>query len=294
MDDRLRSLARATEAQPYCRELGLAVETLEEGRARIRLPYDDKNSNPGRALHGGVAASLIDVAGSLAALSTRAESAELDAAAIDVSVNYLAAAIGEDVVAEARVLRRGKELTYAEVDVTTGAGKAIAKGLITHRAVPKSASERSHLGAIHRLDDLPPADVAQLGRAFMKVPFIARLGMRNERMQDGTARVRLPYLLANADAAGTVHEGAVIALVDTSGAMASWSIVGIDLRFKASTVAVHVNFTQAAAGEDLVALARTLGRNEEILWNEVTVVGVASGKLVAHGDVVYRIVVAQP
>src|SRR5438105_7700605 len=110
MEERWKSLAARCESEPYCKELGVAVEELEEGRARLRLPYHDKNSNPGQALHGGVAASMIDIAGTLAAWT--GFSGEADAAAIDVAVNYLAAAIGEEIFAEARVLRRGKEITY--------------------------------------------------------------------------------------------------------------------------------------------------------------------------------------
>jgi hypothetical protein len=41
----------------------------------------------------------------------------------------------------------------------------------------------------------------------------------------------------------------------------------------------------------MVAVARTLRREEEIFWNDVRVVGADSGRLIAHGDVVYRIVV---
>ena len=82
----------------------------------------------------------------------------------------------------------------------------------------------------------------------------------------------------------------MVALVDTSAAMASWSITGLDFSYKASTVAVHVNFCAEAIREDVVALARTLRRKEEIFWNEVSIVGASSGALVAHGDVVYRIV----
>jgi len=138
---------------------------------------------------------------------------------------------------------------------------------------------------------LAPGEVSKLGKAFMKVPFIARLGMKNERMQEGTARVLMPFAETNAARGSAVHEGAMIALVDTSAAMASWSITGLDFSYKASTVAVHVNFCGEAVGEDVVALARTLRRKEEIFWNEVSVVGASSGTLVAHGDVVYRIVV---
>jgi len=288
MEDRWRDLAALCEAEPYCRELGLAVDELAEGVARLRLPYHDKNSNPGQALHGGVAASLIDIAGKLAA-GTGFEG-EVEAAAIDVSVNYLAAAIGEEIVAEGRVLRRGKEISYAEVDVTTTGAKPIAKGLVTTRIVDAGQAARRFAGTADP-NALPEAVVSSLGKAFTKVPFIARLGMRNERMQDGTARVRMPFLAANAATGDAVHEGALIALIDTSGALASWSLTGLDFRFKASTVAVHASFSDEARNEDVIALARTLRRKEEIFWNEVTVAGASSGKLVAHGGVVYRIVV---
>jgi uncharacterized protein (TIGR00369 family) len=283
-----KALAARFEAQPYCRELGVAVDEIAEGKVRLRLPYEDKNSNPGRALHGGVAASMIDIAGTLVAHS--GFEGEADAGAIDVSVNYLSAAIGEEIFAGARVLRRGKEITYAEVDVTTAAEKPIAKGLVTTRLVPPGQKPRS-FGGRADAEALAPAEVSGLGRAFMKVPFIARLGMRNERMQDGAARVRLPFLEANTGDGNAVHEGALIALIDTSGAMASWSITGLDVSYKASTVAVHAGFADQALGEDVIAHARTLRRKEEIFWNEVTVIGASSGKLVAHGDVVYRIVV---
>jgi len=288
MEERCKALAADCEAEPYCRELGLAVESVADGEVRLRLPYDDKNSNPGQALHGGVAASMIDIAGRLAAAT--GFDRETSAAAVDVGVNYLAAAIGEEIFAKGRVLRRGKEITYAEVDVVTAADKPIAKGLVTTRTVPAGEATRDFAGAADAAS-LAAGEVSKLGRAFMKVPFIARLGMRNERMQDGTARVGMPWIAANAAKGGAVHEGAMIALVDTSAAMASWSITGLDFSFKASTVAVHVNFCAEALGEDVVALARTLRRKEEIFWNEVTVVGLESGALVAHGDVVYRIVV---
>ena len=292
MEEGARALAKRFEEAPYCRSLGVVVEDAHEGRARLRLPYKDENSNPGRALHGGVAASMIDIAGTVAAASTVDAGEEMESGALALFVDYLAAAIGEDIVAEARVLRRGKEISYVEVDVATTAAKPIAKGLVTHRAVPATlAAGARTFGGAATLDELAPGEVSALGRAFVKVPFIARLGMRNERMQDGTSRVRMPFLEANAGFGNAVHEGALAALVDTTGALSSWSITGLDFSFKASTVGVHVNFIAPAVGEDVVAISRTLKRNEEIFWNDVRVVGLESGKLIAHGDVVYRIVV---
>src|ERR1043166_6576195 len=139
------SLGARIAAAPYCVRLGVVVEDLALDRARIRIPYKDENSNPGKALHGGGPASTIDIAGVLAAIGGKSEC--FDAGTLDLSVDYLAAAIGEDIVAEAEVLRRGKEIVYAAVDVRNDAGKRIAKGLVTHRALdrPPAGAERQRM-----------------------------------------------------------------------------------------------------------------------------------------------------
>ena len=291
IDPALARLASETAAFPYCARLGVAVEYLAVDRARIRIPYDDANSNPGRALHGGVAASTIDVAGVLAAWSGLPAWPPPEAGTLDLAVDYLAAAIGEDIVAESAVLRRGKEIVYAEVDVRNDAGKRIAKGLVTHRALERAAAgaERRRLARVEAPagegEDVPP-----LARAIVSVPFIASLGMQITRMHDGHAILRMPRTPDKGDAAGAIHEGAVAALVDTAGAMASWSVVGIDFRYKASTVGIHVAF-HAAAGEDLLAEARTWRRDDEIFQNQVTVSERGTRRVVATGAVTYRIVV---
>src|SRR5438093_813106 len=147
MEDSLAALAARVAGAPYCARLGVVVEAIALDRARIRVPYKDENSNPGRALHGGVPASTIDIAGVLAAATGFAGRPTFDAGTLDLSVDYLAAAIGEDIVAEAEVLRRGKEIVYAEVDVRNDGGKRIAKGLVTHRALdrPPAGAERQRL-----------------------------------------------------------------------------------------------------------------------------------------------------
>jgi len=285
------TLGRRIAAAPYCVRLGVVVEDLAPDRARIRIPYKDENSNPGKALHGGVAASTIDVAGTLAAVGVRSDGACFDAGTLDLSVDYLAAAIGEDIVAAAEVLRRGKEIVYAEVDVRNDAGKRIAKGLVTHRALDRPAAGEERQRST-RVD--PPAgegeDVPPLAKAIVAVPFIKSLGMRITRMTDGHAILRMPFSAEKTDDAGALHEGAVAALVDTTGAMASWSVVGIDLRYKASTVGIHVSFHAPACG-DLVAEARTWRRKDEIFLNQVVASEAESGRVVATGAVTYRIVV---
>ena len=98
---------------------------LSDTAVELRLPYADVNSNPGQALHGGCAASLgIVAAQAVTRASLGAEAAPFHTAGLQV--NYLAAAIGEDVVARGTLLRRGKNMCFVEVDVATAEGKSIA------------------------------------------------------------------------------------------------------------------------------------------------------------------------
>jgi uncharacterized protein (TIGR00369 family) len=287
MSDRLARLAAAADATPYHATLGMRVDALAADAVRLRIPYTDDNSNPGRALHGGVYASAIDAAGVLAAWSGVEDADALERRTLDLSVCYLAAAIGEDIVADARVLRRGKELAYVAVDVRTDAGKAVATGLVTHRMAPRGPSAREIASVPQEI--AATGDVPKLARMLVAVPFIARRGMQITHMRDGTARVEMPWAADNADPDGHAHEGAVAALLDTAGAMASWSIVGLDFRYKASTVAIHASFHAPAAGEAVVAHARTLRRANESFVNAVT--ASAGGRTIATGSVTYRIVV---
>ena len=293
MADALRALAARFETAPYVARLGAVVESIALDRVVLRVPYKDENSNPGKALHGGVAASTIDVAGVLAAWTGLPEGREFDAGTLDLAVTYLAAAIGEDIVAEGAVLRRGKEIAYSDVTVRTDAGKPIAKGLVTHRAfdralLPADDTRQRATRAEALVED---GDIPKLARAIVSVPFMASLGLAITHMKDGRAVVRMPFSPEKADADGAVHEGALAALLDTTGAMASWSLAGLDLRYKASTVGIHVSYHGRARGEDVVAEGRTWRRNNEIFLNQVTVSGAGSGAVMATGTVTYRIVV---
>ncbi len=292
-NDALSALATRFEAVPYCTALGIRVESVQDDRVRIRLPYKDENSNPGKALHGGVAASSIDIAGTLAAWTRLEPRPDLETGTLDLSVNYLAAAIGEDIVINAEVLRRGKEITYSDVDVRNDSGKRIARGLVTYRAFDRaevpSAAGRQHTATADRLPT--DADVPALGRAFVSVPFIKRLGMAPVHMKGGEAVLCMPFNQELSDGTGAMHEGALAALLDTAGSMAAWSVTGIDFTYKASTVGIHVNYHTALVGDEAVAHARALRRNNEIFLNQVTISARRSRQVVATGSVTYRIVV---
>ena len=98
----------------------------------------------------------------------------------------------------------------------------------------------------------------------------------------------MPWKDDNADAGGGVHEGAVLALLDTAGAMSSWAEAGHG-RFKASTPSIQAQVIDPAPTGDLIAYGRCVQRDREIFFSDVEVASAADGSVCARGTVLYRI-----
>ena len=77
-----------------------------------------------------------------------------------------------------------------------------------------------------------------MGPLIGQIPYVGGRGISVEHMTGGRSRLLMPFRAANADDTGGVHEGALLALLDTAGAMASWAETGPG-RFKASTPALQ-------------------------------------------------------
>ena len=140
MDEALQKnldrMAKVIAAMPFTKHLAMEFVEGGEGFARIRMRYQDENSTAGRALHGGALASLIDTTGAMAAWTTaQIATPKYFGSTVGVNVNYLSGAIGEDVIAEGRILKRGKEIIYADVRVTNEADKLLAQGTVVYRIV---------------------------------------------------------------------------------------------------------------------------------------------------------------
>jgi len=274
---------RFVEGSPYAQALGIRLEELGSGAARLRLPFAEVNTNPGQVLHGGVAASLAAVGAQAVARATLGEASGPWHSA-GLQVGYLAAAKAEEVFAEARLLREGKELCFVAVEVATGERKPIAHATAIVRG--RFGAEEAGLPA--SAGDDGRADPGQMGPHIGRIPFIAGRGVTVEHMTGGTSRLVMPFAEANADESGGVHEGALLALLDTTGAMASWAVTGPG-PFKASTPAIQAQILAPVPKGDLVAYGRNVARDGGCFWSDVEVAASADGRLVARGTVIYRI-----
>lgn len=110
-----RAVADDTEFYEW---MGLEVDCLEPGRAVLRLPFDESLTTPSPparpSIHGGLVATLVDLAGVIALFA--AEGEMLGMATADLSVDYHSS-VNESVVADAVVVDTGGTLRTARVSV---------------------------------------------------------------------------------------------------------------------------------------------------------------------------------
>ena len=139
--DLLTLTRERAQANLFWRYLGVQVDDAGEGWVRLRVPVGDELRNAaGAPVHGGVLTALVDMAVG-GALGTTHDNAAggVGQATLDLNVSFLAAAGDGDIVAEGRLLRRGRSVAFGEARITDGAGKLVAVGRATYMLLqPKS------------------------------------------------------------------------------------------------------------------------------------------------------------
>jgi len=126
----------------FWRYLGVQVDDAGEGWVRLRVPVKDGLRNAAAApVHGGVLSALVDMAIG-GALGTTHDNAGggVGQTTLDMNISFLAAAGDGDLVAEGRLLRRGRTIAFGEAKISDGAGKLVAVGRATYMLLqPKSS-----------------------------------------------------------------------------------------------------------------------------------------------------------
>lgn len=120
-------------ASPFAGHVGIRLVDVADGRATLELPFRDEVVTIARVVHGGALATLIDTAAMVAAWAGAELPETLRGATVALNVCYLAPADGQDLTADARVVRRGRRLATVHVDVHTRAGVHVATALVTYQ-----------------------------------------------------------------------------------------------------------------------------------------------------------------
>ena len=123
--DRLRSRLASSPALQW---LQPTLEELELDSCVLKLRYRPELTNGSPAIHGGVLATLADTAVAFA-LSTNFDG-RMGFATADMTIHYLRRA-KDDVLARARILKKGRRVNVGEVDIVDSASRPVARALTT-------------------------------------------------------------------------------------------------------------------------------------------------------------------
>jgi uncharacterized protein (TIGR00369 family) len=135
--------SRVIERHGYLSWLGISLEELEEGRAVMTLPYQEKLTNwVTGTIHGGVTATLVDTCSAFALRTCLEDPMNTTLATTDLSTKYVRPATG-DLHVEAEVIRAGTSTGVTRVTVLStdpdGETKEVAIGATTYRLFTDSS-----------------------------------------------------------------------------------------------------------------------------------------------------------
>jgi uncharacterized protein (TIGR00369 family) len=111
--------------------VGIRLEELRTDYARVRLPFRPELEQPAGVVHGGAIATVIDTV-VVPAVGTGYDE-QRNLATVSLSVEYRAAVVGQDIVAEGWVEHRGRSLVFCRVEVTTVEGPVVAAGTLVYK-----------------------------------------------------------------------------------------------------------------------------------------------------------------
>ena len=129
---RKRSTEGWHSSPPFQHHLGIETVEMADGRTLLRFTHKPELGNRKGDVHGGVLATLVDLAMSQAIRSLRPELAGMST--INMTVTYLEPATG-DLIARGRAVKVGGSIGIGEATCETADGRVIAQATGAFRMI---------------------------------------------------------------------------------------------------------------------------------------------------------------
>jgi uncharacterized protein (TIGR00369 family) len=118
---------------PFVGHLGIHVESIQPDAVRLSMPYRPELASVDDLVHGGAITSLVDTAAMAAAWSVVEVGQGPRGTTVGLTVDFVAPVRGAELIADATVRRRGRQLCFCDVDIADGHGRLVARGLVTYK-----------------------------------------------------------------------------------------------------------------------------------------------------------------
>ncbi|MET4079548.1 PaaI family thioesterase [Janibacter sp. UYMM211] len=113
--DRARQITASFDRQGLMHTLGARLGSVESGEVHIHLPMSPAVTQQHGMFHGGVTTTVADSAGGYAALTLLDDGSEV--LTVELKVNFLAPARGEELEAVGSVIKSGRTLSVCRLEV---------------------------------------------------------------------------------------------------------------------------------------------------------------------------------
>src|SRR5712692_9278707 len=116
-----RELAKRLRQSNTAKQFGFELEAAAAGRAVVRMRVAAMHKQVHGVVHGGVLAAMADTAGGLATYMVVPRGTRL--ATVEMKINFLEPVEQGTVLAEARVLRKGRNFAVMDCEIHDAAGR---------------------------------------------------------------------------------------------------------------------------------------------------------------------------
>lgn len=118
--------------------------------------------------------------------------------------------------------------------------------------------------------DSAPADPPSSGRDVIaqflpQSPFVAKLGIVADRLDDHEVRLRLPWDPADVTIGDMVHGGAIATLADVTVMAVAWCGAPAPPELRGVTVSMALDLTAPARATDVIGVGRVLRRGRSLV-----------------------------
>ena len=113
---------------PFQHYVGITVLELGGGKSVLQLELEKHHFNLYGIPHGGVYATLLDIAMGTAASFPDESGREVDSVTLNLSVDYIAPPTSKVLIAKGEVTKKGKSIAYCTAEIFDEDKKLIASG----------------------------------------------------------------------------------------------------------------------------------------------------------------------
>lgn len=114
--------------------LGMTIVRDSEGRSGVHVKNSSNLRQVYGGMHGGIISTAVDAAA--AVVVNEAVGEDYAATTVELKVNYLLPVIDSDIFVYAKLVKRGKQLMVATVEVLDDQANVVAIGIVTYMAKP--------------------------------------------------------------------------------------------------------------------------------------------------------------